>query len=174
MLFTQHYLDEAWFLKAYILNRARNTRHVCCFVELLASFCFGKIYILGNHSIWFCFTDVSRIRKPRDNCYIEVSRAGMVYATMCIFLRKMLLCFDPVICSCIWINYHVGRARSSVSNWEGRDQSPSHEEPTTSSSSLAPTGRPYSSVCLRQAINLLYVLLLHPFLLISECCKNEG
>ncbi|TKW23886.1 hypothetical protein SEVIR_3G016300v4 [Setaria viridis] len=56
---------------------------------------------------------VSRMRKPRDNCYVEVSRAG--------------------------------RARSSVSNWEGRDQSPSHEEPTTSSSSLAPTGRSYSS-----------------------------
>ncbi|TVU16601.1 hypothetical protein EJB05_40174 [Eragrostis curvula] len=57
---------------------------------------------------------VSRMRKPRDNCYIEVSRAG--------------------------------RARSSVSNWEGRDQSPSHEEPTTSSSSsLAPVGRSYSS-----------------------------
>ncbi|XP_062227138.1 katanin p80 WD40 repeat-containing subunit B1 homolog KTN80.4-like isoform X2 [Phragmites australis] len=58
-------------------------------------------------------TDVSRMRKPRDNCYIEVSRAG--------------------------------RARSSVSNWEGWDQSPSNEEPTTSSSSLAPTGRSYSS-----------------------------
>ncbi|CAL5029252.1 unnamed protein product [Urochloa decumbens] len=56
---------------------------------------------------------VSRMRKPRDNCYVEVSRAG--------------------------------RARSNVSNWEGRDQSPSHEEPTTSSSSLAPTGRLYSS-----------------------------
>lgn len=67
----------------------------------------------GNHTIWFCFTDVSRMRKPRDNCYIEVSRAG--------------------------------RARPSVSNWDVRDQSPSHEEPTTSNSSLAPTGRSYSS-----------------------------
>ncbi|KAK3141140.1 hypothetical protein QOZ80_4BG0330040 [Eleusine coracana subsp. coracana] len=56
---------------------------------------------------------VSRMRKPRDNCYIEVSRAG--------------------------------RARSSASNWEGRDQSPSHEEPTTSSSSRAPISRSYSS-----------------------------
>ncbi|AQK47263.1 Katanin p80 WD40 repeat-containing subunit B1-like protein, partial [Zea mays] len=56
---------------------------------------------------------VSRMRKPRDNCYIEVSRKG--------------------------------RARSSVCNWEGRDQSPSHEEPMTASSSLAPTGRPNSS-----------------------------
>ncbi|ONM12091.1 Katanin p80 WD40 repeat-containing subunit B1-like protein [Zea mays] len=56
---------------------------------------------------------VPRMRKPGDNCYIEVSRAG--------------------------------RARSSVSNWEGRDQPPSHEEPTTSSSTLAPTGHPYSS-----------------------------
>ncbi|KAL6844355.1 hypothetical protein ACP4OV_026028 [Aristida adscensionis] len=56
---------------------------------------------------------VSRMRKPRDNCYVEVSRAG--------------------------------RARPIVSNWEGRDQSPSHEEPTTSnSSSLAPANR-YSS-----------------------------
>ncbi|XP_062184429.1 katanin p80 WD40 repeat-containing subunit B1 homolog KTN80.4-like isoform X2 [Phragmites australis] len=56
---------------------------------------------------------VSRLHKPRDNYYIEVSRAG--------------------------------RTRSSVSNWEGRDQSPSHEEPTSSSSSLARTGRSYSS-----------------------------
>ncbi|KAK3143357.1 hypothetical protein QOZ80_4AG0299350 [Eleusine coracana subsp. coracana] len=56
---------------------------------------------------------VSRMRKPRDNCYIEVSRAG--------------------------------RARSSASNWEGRDQSPSHEEPTTSSSLRAPISRSYSS-----------------------------
>ncbi|GJN01317.1 hypothetical protein PR202_ga18576 [Eleusine coracana subsp. coracana] len=57
---------------------------------------------------------VSRMRKPRDNCYIEVSRAG--------------------------------RARSSASNWEGRDQSPSHEEPTTSSSLRAPISRSYSSI----------------------------
>uniref|UniRef100_A0A453DG44 Katanin p80 subunit C-terminal domain-containing protein n=1 Tax=Aegilops tauschii subsp. strangulata TaxID=200361 RepID=A0A453DG44_AEGTS len=57
---------------------------------------------------------VPRMRKPRDNCYIEVSRAG--------------------------------RTRSIVSNWEGRDQSPSHEEPTTSNSALgAPRGRMYSS-----------------------------
>ncbi|KAF7005306.1 hypothetical protein CFC21_020432 [Triticum aestivum] len=57
---------------------------------------------------------VPRMRKPRDNCYIEVSRAG--------------------------------RTRSIVSNWEGRDQSPSHEEPTTSNSALgAPRGRIYSS-----------------------------
>ncbi|KAL5214430.1 hypothetical protein ABZP36_003582 [Zizania latifolia] len=57
---------------------------------------------------------VSRMRKPRDNCYMEVSRAG--------------------------------RARSIVSNWESRDQSPSHEEPTTSNSALmAPTGRLYSA-----------------------------
>ena len=41
-----------------------------------------------------------------------------------------------------------GRTRSIVSNWEGRDQSPSHEEPTTSNSALgAPRGRIYSSVC---------------------------
>ena len=97
------------------------------------------------------------------------------FMLLCVsFYGRCYYVLIPVICSCFWINYHVGRARSSVSNWEGRDQSPSHEEPTTSSSSLAPTGRPYSSVCLRQAINLLYVLLLHPFLLISECCKNEG
>ncbi|KAL5215447.1 hypothetical protein ABZP36_006848 [Zizania latifolia] len=57
---------------------------------------------------------VSRMRKPKDNCYMEVSRAG--------------------------------RARSIVSNWESRDQSPSNEEPTTSNSALmAPTGRLYSS-----------------------------
>ncbi|XP_006653028.2 katanin p80 WD40 repeat-containing subunit B1 homolog KTN80.4-like [Oryza brachyantha] len=57
---------------------------------------------------------VSRMRKPRDNCYIEVSRAG--------------------------------RARSIASNWEGRDRSPSNEEPTTSSSSsMASTGRLYPS-----------------------------
>ncbi|CAM0901727.1 unnamed protein product [Alopecurus aequalis] len=57
---------------------------------------------------------VPRMRKPRDNCYVEVSRAG--------------------------------RTRSIVSNWEGRDQSPSHEEPTTSSSAMgAPRGRLYSS-----------------------------
>ncbi|VAH54337.1 unnamed protein product [Triticum turgidum subsp. durum] len=57
---------------------------------------------------------VPRMRKPRDNCYIEVSRAG--------------------------------RTRSIVPNWEGRDQSPSHEEPTTSNSALgAPRGRMYSS-----------------------------
>uniref|UniRef100_A0ACD5WMJ5 Uncharacterized protein n=1 Tax=Avena sativa TaxID=4498 RepID=A0ACD5WMJ5_AVESA len=57
---------------------------------------------------------VPKMRKPRDNCYVEVSRAG--------------------------------RTRSIVSNWEGRDQSPSHEEPTTSNSTLgAPRGRLYSS-----------------------------
>ncbi|KAF2936536.1 katanin p80 WD40 repeat-containing subunit B1 homolog KTN80.4 [Oryza sativa Japonica Group] len=57
---------------------------------------------------------VSRMRKPRDNCYIEVSRAG--------------------------------RTRPTASNWESRDQSPGNEEPTTSnSSSMAPTGRLYSS-----------------------------
>lgn len=80
----------------------------------------------------------------------------------------------PVICSWIWINNHVGRARSSVCNWEGRDQSPSHEEPMTASSSLAPTGRPNSSVCLKQAINLflLYVLVLH--FLTPKGCKYVG
>ncbi|KQJ85290.1 katanin p80 WD40 repeat-containing subunit B1 homolog isoform X2 [Brachypodium distachyon] len=57
---------------------------------------------------------VPRMRKPRDNCYMEVSRAG--------------------------------RTRSIVSNWEERDESTSHEEPTTSNSSLvAPRGRLYSS-----------------------------
>ncbi|KAM0889678.1 hypothetical protein ACQ4PT_027604 [Festuca glaucescens] len=57
---------------------------------------------------------VPRMRKPRDNCYVEVSRAG--------------------------------RTRSIVSNWEGRDQSPSHEEPTTSNSAMGPPrGRSYSS-----------------------------
>uniref|UniRef100_A0A0D9WB68 Katanin p80 WD40 repeat-containing subunit B1 homolog n=1 Tax=Leersia perrieri TaxID=77586 RepID=A0A0D9WB68_9ORYZ len=41
---------------------------------------------------------------------------------------------------------HRRRARPISSNWEGRDQSPNHEEPTTSSStSMAPTGRLYSS-----------------------------
>lgn len=152
MLFTQHYLDEAWFLKAYILNRVRNTKHVCCFVELLGILVFFWQHLLwGNRSIWLCFTDVPRMRKPGDNCYIEVSRAGMFFWYYVYLFMGGATVLIPVICSWIWINYHVGRARSSVSNWEGRDQPPSHEEPTTSSSTLAPTGHPYSSVCPRQS-----------------------
>lgn len=59
-----------------------------------------------------------------------------------------------------------GRTRSIVSNWEGRDQSPSHEEPTTSNSALgAPRGRMYSSVCetthtlLEHSVHFLFLLL---------------
>lgn len=175
MLFTQHYLDEAWFLQAYILNCVRNTRHVCCFLELLAILVF-----LAKFTFWVITPFGSVLQMFLECANQEITailkfQEQVWFMLLCVsFYRRCYYVLIPVICSWIWINYHVGRTRSSVSNWEARDQSPSHEEPTTSSSSLAPTGRPYSSVCLKQAINLLYILLLHLFLLISEGCENVG
>ena len=59
------------------------------------SLCFDKNTFGGNHTIWFCFTDVSRMRKPRDNCYIEVSRAGSLSPLCKCFLMEdaTMLCF---------------------------------------------------------------------------------
>lgn len=143
------------------------TLNLSSFVELLAIL----VFFLTKNIFWVITPFVSVLQMFLECANHEITailkfQEKVWFMLLCVsFYGRCYYVRIPVICSWIWINNHVGRARSSVCNWEGRDQSPSHEEPMTASSSLAPTGRPNSSVCLKQAINLflLYVLVLHFF-----------
>lgn len=66
-----------------------------------------------------------------------------------VYFCEVKLIKNSVSLNVLFSDYDIGRTRSLVANWESRDQSPSYEGPTTSTSSvnIAAASMPYSSVC---------------------------